>query len=105
MKTKKTKPITRGQVAGEALSALMQKITASRQNAEKLYTLLEEFECDPDLTAAEKKQLLGKATAAFLLTTDELLKIVTTFSARETDDTAAEQVRVVLSDEVQKWAL
>lgn len=105
MKKRKRKMISRADLAATATCVLHEKITASTENTERLSALLEQFERDPDLTATEKKQLVSKINAAFLLTTDELIKISTTFSDKETKEDATEQVRVVLSDEVQKWAV
>lgn len=105
MKKRKRKMITRAELAAMATCVLHEKIIASAENTERLSALLERFESDPDLTATEKKQLVSKINAAFLLTTDELIKISTTFSDKDAKENTAEQVRVVLSDEVQKWAV
>ena len=105
MKTKAVKQISCTEIVDEAMAVLKEKIKASRRNAKQLRTLLERLECDPDLSAAEKKQLLAKIHTLFLLSTDELLKSVTTLADKTTSEEINEQVRVVLADEVQKWAV
>lgn len=105
MKTKAVKQTSRTEIVDEAMTVLKEKIKASRRNAKQLRALIEKLECDPDLSATEKKQLLAKIHTLFLLSTDELLKIVTTLSDKSKSEETDEQVRVVLEDEVQKWAV
>lgn len=105
MKTNAVQPTLRTAIVDEAMAMLREKIKTSKRNAKQLRALLEKLECDPDLSATEKKQLLAKMHTLFLLSTDELLKIVTTLADKSTSESIGEQVRVVLADEVQKWAV
>ena len=105
MRTKNVKPISRAEIVENAMALLKEKLQTSKKNAKQLFALLEKLECDPDLSATEKKQLLSKMHTLFLLSTDELLKIVTTLADKSTSEVSTEQVRVVLADEVHKWAV
>ncbi len=103
MKKAKTPEQIKADIVSRSLAILLQRINTSRKNAKTLYALLEKIECDTDLTQAEKKQLIGKINNYFLLSTDDLLEMVGALSAKE-NQVLPEQVRVVMADEVQKWA-
>lgn len=103
MKNTKTPEQIKADIVSRSLAMLLQRINTSKKNAKTLFSLLEKIECDPDLTQTEKKQLVGKINNYFLLSTGDLLEIVDALSGKETQ-ALPEQVRVIMEDEVRKWA-
>ncbi len=103
MKTNKTPQQIKDDIVNASLAILLQRINTSKKNAKALYALLEKTECDPDLTQAEKKQLIAKINSFFLLSTGDLLEIVDALSENKAQ-ALPDPVHVVMADEVQQWA-
>ncbi len=104
MKNNVTPEQMKADIVKRTLAMLLQRINFSKRNAGKCFELIEKIEGDADLTATEKKALLGKINSYFLLSTDDLLDIAKALSDAKSDTTMSGAVRVMMTEEVEKWA-
>lgn len=104
MKNNVTPEQMKADIVKRTLAMLLQRINFSKKNAGKCFELIEKIEGDGDLTATEKRALLGKINSYFLLSTDDLLDIAKALSEAKSDTAIPGQVRVVMAEEVEKWA-
>ena len=104
MKNNVTPEQMKADIVKRTLAMLLQRINFSKRNAGKCFELIEKIESDSDFTITEKKALLGKINSYFLLTTDDLLDIAKALTESTSAPANSGQVRVVLAEEVEKWA-
>lgn len=104
--TKKTTPEkVKEDIVSRSLSMILQRLSFSKKNTKQLLALIEKIESDTDLTATEKKLLIGKINSYYLISTAELLNIVNELAATAEEAILPEQVRITMADEVEKWAM
>ncbi|MBQ4160033.1 MAG: hypothetical protein IJD83_03790 [Clostridia bacterium] len=104
--TKKTTPEkVKEDIVSRSLSMILQRLSFSKKNTKQLLALIEKIESDTDLTATEKKLLIGKINSYYLISTAELLNIVNELAATAEEASLPEQVRITMADEVEKWAM
>ena len=104
--TKKTTPEkVKEDIVSRSLSMILQRLSFSKKNTKQLLALIEKIESDTDLTATEKKLLIGKINSYYLISTAELLNIVNELAATAEETSLPEQVRITMADEVEKWAM
>lgn len=104
--TKKTTPEkVKEDIVSRSLSMILQRLSFSKKNTKHLLALIEKIESDTDLTATEKKLLIGKINSYYLISTAELLNIVNELAATAEEANLPEQVRITMADEVEKWAM
>ncbi len=104
MSTHKSPEQLKTALVGHALTTLLKRVRFAEKNAAPLLTLMEKLAGDANMTATEKKTLLGKINSYYLMSTDDLLSIVDELSAVDAPETVHPKIHVTMSEEVEKWA-